>query len=455
MPKRKPFNKKNSVTFKLVHRSQHDPLAADASAPQFVLQECKSARSREEQARYGVYYDDDYDYMQHLMSVDELDGPEERDLLPVRAKQAPDAKAAAKLMLPSSLFESQVQQATAMLATDAGLRGPRPDWDPDIVAALDDDFDYDDPSNLLEDDFVLQANARAPCDPSEGEKGNSSREDEERKERESCSGFRAQDSDEGDEDEAEGEESEKQSCFTSYSMTSSVMRRNAGLSLLDQQFETLFESEYGDETEIGALDVHEIEGQDDPNHSQSMKSLIRGRKGETEERFDAKALIDERLHYELPDEAGDEAVVEMQVDDKRDREDRFDCESILSTYSSLYNHPKLICEAKSGSRSADRRVRVNPTTGVPVDSSNAGLTPSGLKRLDGATRGSGTGATLPARRGDETQEEKKARKALVKDQRRERRMERKANRESFRQEDQRLSKECMNVRTQLSVMRLA
>lgn len=30
--------------------------------------------------------------------------------------------------------------------------------DPDIVAALDEDFDFDDPENILEDDFVIQAN---------------------------------------------------------------------------------------------------------------------------------------------------------------------------------------------------------------------------------------------------------------------------------------------------------
>lgn len=36
--------------------------------------------------------------------------------------------------------------------------GPRPDWDPDIVAALDDDFDYHDPENQLEDDFISMAN---------------------------------------------------------------------------------------------------------------------------------------------------------------------------------------------------------------------------------------------------------------------------------------------------------
>ena len=36
--------------------------------------------------------------------------------------------------------------------------GPRPDWDPDIVAALDEDFDFDDPDNQLADDFMIEAN---------------------------------------------------------------------------------------------------------------------------------------------------------------------------------------------------------------------------------------------------------------------------------------------------------
>lgn len=31
--------------------------------------------------------------------------------------------------------------------------------DPDIVAALDEDFDFDDPNNLLEDDFIFKANS--------------------------------------------------------------------------------------------------------------------------------------------------------------------------------------------------------------------------------------------------------------------------------------------------------
>lgn len=39
----------------------------------------------------------------------------------------------------------------------SALTGPRLDMDPDIVAALDEDFDYGDPENILEDDFIVKA----------------------------------------------------------------------------------------------------------------------------------------------------------------------------------------------------------------------------------------------------------------------------------------------------------
>lgn len=99
--KKKSFiEKKKAVTFHLVHRSQRDPLAADEKAPQHVLLPtakvqthrssarnqnydiiktlsstwlCDSDESqvdvekrREEQREFGVFFDDDYDYLQHL-----------------------------------------------------------------------------------------------------------------------------------------------------------------------------------------------------------------------------------------------------------------------------------------------------------------------------------------------------------------------------------------------------
>lgn len=45
-----------------------------------------------------------------------------------------------------------------MLNKAAPSSGPHPEWDPDVVAALDDALDLDDPENILEDDFVVQAN---------------------------------------------------------------------------------------------------------------------------------------------------------------------------------------------------------------------------------------------------------------------------------------------------------
>ena len=44
------------------------------------------------------------------------------------------------------------------LKNNVMFSGPQLDWDPDIVAALDDDFDFEDPNNVLEDDFLAIAN---------------------------------------------------------------------------------------------------------------------------------------------------------------------------------------------------------------------------------------------------------------------------------------------------------
>ena len=86
MPTRRKFiNKKNSITFQLVHRSQHDPLIADDTAGERVLvplevrcpilperfvtdwfHSLQTEQRKTEQKKFGIDYDDDYDYMQHL-----------------------------------------------------------------------------------------------------------------------------------------------------------------------------------------------------------------------------------------------------------------------------------------------------------------------------------------------------------------------------------------------------
>lgn len=106
--------------------------------------------------------------------------------------------------------------------------------DPDIVAAMDDDFDYNDPDNLLDDNFMDMANAECSDDDDyEDEEENSDID----------SNFADDDSEAMDDvasldgPQFTFKDEETKSRFTDYSMSSSVMRRNEQLTLLDDRFE--------------------------------------------------------------------------------------------------------------------------------------------------------------------------------------------------------------------------
>lgn len=94
---------------------------------------------------------------------------------------------------------------------------------------MDDDFDYSDPENQLEDNFIELANGIASdqeFDADEEIEMDSNFDDEEMDEVGSLSGS-----------QHSFKEEETKSRFTNYSMTSSVMRRNEQLTLLDERFE--------------------------------------------------------------------------------------------------------------------------------------------------------------------------------------------------------------------------
>lgn len=112
--------------------------------------------------------------MQHLRERDEQDAVHWEYIPPANLKGKPvsdtapfdeqssstthpDTKSESKLKLPSSLFASEFEETEGMLRKAAPHTGPRPDLDPDIVAALDDDFDYENGDNALEDNFIEMA----------------------------------------------------------------------------------------------------------------------------------------------------------------------------------------------------------------------------------------------------------------------------------------------------------
>merc|ERR1712066_301289 len=220
----------NVVTFSLVHRSQKDPLVANENAPQKVLVPTvptkKNASAKEEERKYGVFFDDEYDYMQHLKEKEDLykDFTDMDEFLSIRRKAerveegdlgegSRDKSATNNLQLPSSVFASNVEEDVGVLNRAAPRSGPLLDWDPDIVETLDDDYRHekvltlqdeeDEGESQLDDDFMAKA--------MEGV------------------------GDVDDDDMFAGEE--VRSKFTEYSMSSSVVPRSENLRTLDDKFD--------------------------------------------------------------------------------------------------------------------------------------------------------------------------------------------------------------------------
>ncbi|XP_019851057.1 PREDICTED: protein LTV1 homolog [Amphimedon queenslandica] len=418
MGKKKKFiDKKKSVTFNLVHRSQSDPYCNDPGASQMVLTEqaTPSVLSHEErlteQEKYGIGFQDEYDYLQHLKD-------------PASTIQASLDHQKILSFLPNEVFGKEVKVEGGRLNKVAPLRGPQVDWDPDIVAALDNDGENESQDELLEDDFILQANGGEPGIPVYVNDKSSIRESTDDgipwwKSRGDFDG--AMEGEYSSSSEEEEEEEEGGGRFTSYSMTSADVPRNEGLSMLDERFEE-FMVEYNDD-QIGPLEeteeckeVGEIENmlletamdEFDIKHKSLRKKL-------------EKAQNSERVEIEYSESESEEELL-MEAGGGREGE-RWDCESILSTYSNLYNHPTLI-EVPSSEQTKTRKESMS----TDCDSNEATI------KLRAIT----------IRPKNESAEEKKARKRGVKNERRERRSIKKSNRDTFKREELKLTKQLIN-----------
>lgn len=429
--KKKFIDKKNAVSFHLVHRSQRDPLQASDEASQRVLLPVDSKeeeKRKEEQMKYGIFFEDDYDYMQHLRDTDEAYSLEPVERFRISEKST--EKKEPKIQLPSSVFASDVERDVGVLNEAFAIKGPRPDWDPDIVEGLDDDFDFENPDNQLEDDFIIQANSSEPFN----EEKEYSDEDDIASDEADMSGDEDMHGDYGDRmfmDE------ETKSRFTNYSMSSSVIRRNEGLTLLDDRFEKLYE-QY-DDSEIGALDHEDIDG--NLQQGSHMLDTILEEFEKQQEEKKLKDVVDENernnddeVEVDSDNDTGD--LIKMVVEEPKEK---WDCESILSTYSNLYNHPKLIEEPKK-----EKKINLTAKIGVPDDVLHKpGFTRKQIEQEMRANLRADRAFTYRPK--DETNEEKKARKKAVKEERQQRREEKKSNKQAFNKEKIRQEKEKMNI----------
>ncbi|XP_044279231.1 protein LTV1 homolog isoform X1 [Varanus komodoensis] len=495
--RKKPFiEKKKAVTFHLVHRSQRDPLTADDTAPQRVLlpaQKGDEEKRKEEQRKYGVFFDDDYDYLQHLKEASGLSElipssiPDQQGRIVVTAEGEVEEEIqkipAPTINLPSSVFASEFEEDVGLLNKAAPVSGPRLDFDPDIVAALDEDFDFDNPDNLLEDDFILKANQSGSTKEEKEACGESEDEDEwedmeEEDDEEGSQSDEEYDSDGplSDDTESGGKmkeflfmEEETKSRFTEYSMTSSVMRRNEQLTLLDERFEKFFEQ--FDDDEIGALDNAELEGfiqSDSARLQEVLNDYYREKAKEAQGSLHHSpppsyphnnhpvscvkpdALVFKEDSELLLNEEGDgrEEIVTLVVEEPKEK---WDCESILSTYSNLYNHPKLIEVPQK-----PKPVEVSKKTGIPLHVlPQRGLTAKQAEQMQLINDCDLPRISTQPRSKNETKEDRKARKQAIKEERKERRIEKKANKLAFKQEKTRQEKELFNLKQNIQGLKLS
>ncbi|XP_072319535.1 protein LTV1 homolog isoform X2 [Eucyclogobius newberryi] len=460
MPHRKKksfIEKKKAVTFHLVHRSQRDPLAADETAPQHVLLpalKVEVEKRQEEQRNFGVFFDDDYNYLQHLKEASGASelvpgvGAATEKRIQIQDKEEDEEEETGNttsINLPSSVFASEFEEEVGLLNKAAPISGPRLDMDPDIVAALDEDFDFDDPENLLDDDFILKANS---SNRGGGTGADDKDEDDDEWEDEEGEEDFDSDADLSDAPEFMFEHEETKTRFTEYSMSSSVMRRNEQLTLLDDRFQKFYEQ--FDDDEIGALDNAELEGYIEPDSSrleEVIKDYFRQKQKESLRPEDLGPKVLPVLEEVQSSEEEEEELQTLVVEAPQEK---WDCETIISTYSNIYNRPKVIAEPQK-----TKTIRVSQRSGIPLDVlPSRGLTAKQAERMSRINDSDLPRAATFPRGSEESSHERKARKQAVKEERKERRIEKKANKTAFKEEKARQEKQLQNLRTNIQGLKL-
>lgn len=444
----KPSKSHKSVKFLLAPRPQKDPLAADYEAPQNILVPKDGA------------------------DIDEI------------RKRLPD--------FDEKVFASKQETKTGMLERAHNADGIT--FDPDILKAMSKDFNFDDPNNILDDDFMDQAggliedegellddemtdltnelfedepeviNFTSGDRPSESssedsddydadrdiarvEKSNAINEDtfgygkrlilfKKRNKMDAIKPIRRNvtrevhaEAEAEDEGTDEGEDDDTKTVFTNYSMTSSVMRRSRGLQQIDEHFERLYEKEYADDTEIGPLDLNEVKGDELLKNIDQLKREVKClRKKNHGDDYEPEIVSEHYKNAIIGDDDDEKDLVAIET---TQRENRVDCESILSYNSNLYNHPKLIIESsRKRTTSQNNSDKMDTSCGQSIASSRATIL-----------------ASLSTRPKNETPEERRARKKSLKAFRNERRQERKQNEQIFKSEKANLVKQRKNLPT--------
>jgi len=487
MVKKKKFiDKKTALNYEMVHRDQRDPLTADDNAAQNLLkpidleQKKKKVQfgeelSREEHARREYqamkaalrddmseynFPTDGYDYAQHMKEAGGgtfIEAPRAKEKLNVddilRNDGAEAEEQAEPVMLPSGLFASEVMLAAPVGAARNRLENEGLDLslDPEVIAALDaTSADLEDGKlEELLDDFVITAQEDgdqdldgdmfAPTDCFGGAVREYASD-------EYCSDVSGEEYSDDDMDDRR----------TNFTMTTSRRERGEQGRMLDEHFEKFIEAEYDDE-EIGSCDDEEetMVG-DEGSLANTVLAAALDEFIEESGELELAAVGMDKKNKQLSkpelkqlEEANNMETVVTALEEEEEPEEQWDCETIVSTYSNLYNHPKELDQP---------RIRLSDKTGFAMDflpdayaRPNDAYAARKTKKIgdcieegdededeedeEGPIENKGV-----ARRG-ESKDEKKARKKALKEEQRLRRVEKKDLKNEFKKESNLQKKE--------------
>ncbi|CAJ0847561.1 8963_t:CDS:10 [Entrophospora sp. SA101] len=409
MGKRPFIDRKTAKHYHLVHRSQRDPLINDSDVSSRVLvevippnlkgkvfntdnnnnnqQKQIEIESRAGQAAlYGIYYDDTkYDYLQHLKTIgensdgiesifieasskdkknvrkggnielvenqDEEETKNKDTLLEEKDPKIPKKDRKVTIILPDEVLPSKYEMPIGLLNQTAiphDIQGFQPDMDPnlrEVLEALEDDAFVD---NELNDEFFQKLDEEKLFDFQEFDIDGDDEED----------GFESENEKEG----WELEFKKKSRTTGGYSMTSSIMYRNDKLRLLDEQFEKIEKDYMSEETSDSETSIKSSQVRNDFSEILDEfldKYEIKGRKMLTKPDGETSTKQLELIRQELSLNKNNsknniqrkkDLYVKVQSEGKHKDRQIWDCQSILSTYSNLENHPILIREQKHHKR---------------------------------------------------------------------------------------------------------
>ncbi|GAB2225148.1 hypothetical protein Drorol1_Dr00005936 [Drosera rotundifolia] len=389
--------------------------------------------------------DDGYNYLIHMREIKNSGGGSfyyENPKAPMPGQLPLDVKAydATKVRLSDAKAELNDETAYAVAERTVNVRVQKV-LDPEVVALLEDDESrFGSDVEVLEDDFVLKGNL-----PEEGDEDDDFDVSEEF--HQSFASAMSTRHDNGVDHEVLDEEN--------FVDEKPRVRR-----LVDEQFDLLELQEYGTDYDDDynrsvveedkslasklndALKIHKASTVELDDNYRAPKELLSGEHGPEDE--EAVAVLRKCLEYAEKYQNADEDEQEHVImEESSDESEVWDCETIVSTYSNLDNHP-----ARIGAPETFRKKKLSETVFKTLkDSKENMILLGGKEKIPVEYLPQGRRATKekvkdvaknaqPKRKphGQESKEEKKERKAAVKEERREARRVKKEVKELYRGE---------------------